>query len=169
MSFLTTARGWFENSAPHRWYLGREPGERPVILAVLAALVVVLAWTLVWKPISDWRNLEANRYQNAQQLWDFMQANEAAARTRGSQASGGGSQRSLMPVITRTANVQGLRLNRIQPEADGAVSVVIQGQAFNTVLSWLSALLENNSVSVQRISVDAEGQPGIVNAQIRLL
>ncbi|MCB1685851.1 MAG: type II secretion system protein M [Pseudomonadales bacterium] len=169
MSLISSVGTWFENSAAHRWYLGREPGERPLILAVLTALILVLAWSLLWKPISDWRDLEANRYQNAQELWDFMQANEAAARARGSQASGAGSQRSLLPVITRTANVQGLRLNRIQPEADGAVSVVIQAQAFNTVLSWLGALLENNSVSVQRISVDAEGQPGIVNAQIRLL
>jgi len=167
MSMLTSTASWLGNNAVYRWYLGREPGERPVIAGLAALLVLLLLWLLIWKPTSDWRDLAVNRYQNAQDLMDYMQANETAARARKSSSTG--AQRSLLPVITRTANVQGLRLNRIQPEADGAVSVVVQAQAFNTVLSWLNALQENNNVTVQRISVDAEGQPGIVNAQIRLI
>ena len=167
MSALAGVANRFASSAVYRWYLGRESSERPIIAGLAALLIVLLLWLLIWKPTSDWRDLEANRYQNAQELMDFMQANEASARARKTSATG--AQRSLLPVITRTANVQGLRLNRIQPESDGAVSVVVQAQAFNTLLSWLNALQENNNVSVQRISVDPEGQPGIINAQIRLI
>ena len=74
-----------------------------------------------------------------------------------------------MPLITREANAQGIRLNRLQPESDGAVSVVLQAQPFNTVVEWLDRLQKTHSIEVQRISLDAEGQPGLVNAQIRLI
>ena len=57
----------------------------------------------------------------------------------------------------------------LQPESDGAVSVVLQAQPFNTVVEWLDRLQKTHSIEVQRISLDAEGQPGLVNAQIRLI
>jgi type II secretory pathway component PulM len=100
-----------------------------------------------------------------------MQANESRARARVSQPGSGGasSERSLLPLVTREANTLGIRLNRLQPEADGAVSVVVQAQPFNTVVQWLDRLRTAHNIDVQRISVDAEGTPGLVNAQIRLI
>ena len=85
-----------------------------------------------------------------------------------SQQSGGGGQRSLLPTITGTAAAEGLTLSRLQPESNGAVSVVLQAQRFNAMVRWLDGLRENNGVTIQRVSVDAEGQPGYVNAQLRL-
>jgi general secretion pathway protein M len=96
-----------------------------------------------------------------------MQANEANARQ--SAASGGSSpSRSLLPVITRVANSRGLRLNRLQPESDGGVSVVLQAQPFNAMLQWLSDLENQHNVTVARVALDAEGKPGLVIAQLRL-
>jgi type II secretory pathway component PulM len=74
----------------------------------------------------------------------------------------------LIPIITRSADALGLKLARLQPEAGGVVSVVIQGQPFNDVVRWLAALEENNGVQVDRASIDAGDLSGIVNAQIRL-
>ena len=153
-----------------RWYVGREPHERPVIAGVALLIVAALFWITIWKPISDWRLMETNRYQNAQNTWEWIQANEANARARASQVSAAGAgERSLMPLVTREANAQGIRLNRLQPESDGAVSVVLQAQPFNTVIQWLDQLQKTHNIEVQRISVDSEGQPGLVNAQIRLI
>ncbi len=153
-----------------RWYAGREAHERPIIAGLVCLILASLFWLAIWKPISDWRVLEANRYQNAQSTWEWMQANEANVRSRARQsASTPDSERSLMPLVTREANAQGIRLNRLQPESDGAVSVVLQAQPFNTVVQWLDRLRQAHSIEVQRISIDAEGQPGLVNAQIRLI
>ena len=63
---------------------------------------------------------------------------------------------------------EGLVLSRLQPESNGAVSVVLQGQEFNAVIRWLHRLQETNGVSIQRVSLDADGRPGYVNAQLRL-
>jgi general secretion pathway protein M len=159
-----------QGTAAWRWYAGREPHERPVIAGLVFLVIASLFWIAIWKPISDWRLLEANRYQNAQSAWEWMQANEANARARARQSANvPASERSLMPLVTREANAQGIRLNRLQPESDGAVSVVLQAQPFNTVVEWLDRLQKTHSIEVQRISLDAEGQPGLVNAQIRLI
>lgn len=153
-----------------RWYLGREPQEQRVILALTILVVVALLWVMVWKPVSDWRETSDNRYQNAQAQLDWMKANEergrAVARASSGSANTGG--RSLLPIITRSAQAQGIQVNRLQPESNGVVSVSIQGQPFNDLLRWLHQLQENNGVDIVRVAVDAQDSPGIVNAQIRL-
>jgi general secretion pathway protein M len=171
MSLVDSWSQRLQTTGAWRWYASREPHEQPIIAVLAIAIVAAVLWLAVWKPISDWRTLEANRYQNAQTTWEWIQANEAAARerARAADAASGGSDRSLLPLVTREANSRGIRLNRLQPEGDGAVSVVVQAQPFNAVVEWLVRLQEAHSIDIQRISVDAEGEPGMINAQIRLI
>lgn len=158
----------FLASSAGRWYAGREPNEQRVIAALAALIVLAVLWLAVWKPISDWRSVAHNRYQNAQAQLDWMHANESRARALAAGNTRSGGQRSLLPVITRAAQAQGVQVNRLQPESGGVVSVSIQTQPFNDVLQWLHQLEENNGVTVLRLAADAQSQPGIVNAQIRL-
>ncbi|MFP6817409.1 MAG: type II secretion system protein M [Pseudomonadales bacterium] len=159
----------FAISSLGRWYFGREPQERIVIASLAAFIAILLLWASVWKPISDWREIEDNRYRNAQSLLDWVQANEARARAVAkTQQNDGGANRSLLPTITSSAAAEGLTLNRLQPETSGAVSVVLQAQRFNALVRWIDQLQVNNGVTLQRVSVDGEGRPGYINAQLRL-
>ena len=168
MSILRTLTQRFQASGPGRWYRGREPNEQRVVLALTGAALITVLWLGIWKPVSDWRSVEHNRYQNAQSLLDWMHANEARAREAAGSGASPGGNRSVLPVITRSAEAQGIRLNRLQPESNAVVSVVIQAQPFNDVLGWLHQLQESSGVTIQRLSIDAEGTSGLVNAQIRL-
>jgi len=157
------------SSSVGRWYYGRERSEQLIISAVAALVVVSVLWLGVWKPVSDWQVLEANRHENAQQLLDWMRKNEQAAKQAaraGNQANRGG--RALIPVITRAADAHDLRLNRLQPESNGVISVVLQQQSFNQIIKWVAQLNENNGVSIERASFDSQDAPGYVNAQLRL-
>jgi len=156
------------DSAAGRWLVGRERSEQRVIVGLAAATVLTVLWLGIWKPVSDWREVEANRFRNAQATLDWMRANEARARELAATRSAQGGERSLMPMITRSAEVQGVQLTRLQPEAGGSVSVVLQAQPFNEVVRWLYQLEQNNGVSVARVAFDADTNPGFVNAQIRL-
>ena len=151
--------------------MGRERQERLVILVFSSVVGVLLLWSLVWKPVSDWREIETNRFERAQSVLDWMHANESRARAAAARATEprGGSGPSLIPVITRAADAQGLTLNRLQPETNGAVTVLLQAQPFNQVMEWLHNLQENNGVTILRISIDTQGEPGYVNAQLRIL
>ena len=167
MSVIANLQQRLSSSGIGRWYHSREPNEQRIVLALTVLVAVTLLWALIWKPISDWNTLERNRYQNAQAELDWVRANEQRARAAASTGNGPTGGRSLLPIITRSAEAQGIRVNRLQPESGGVVSVAIQGQPFNDLLRWLHQLQENNGVTVLRLAVDAEGRPGIVNAQIR--
>jgi len=164
---LETLKSQIAGSGVMRWYQGRDPQERPIIAGLAALIVLSLLWLMVWKPLADWRETSENRFTNARVTWDWMQANEGRARQLAS-SGGPSTERSLLPVITRLANSHGLTLNRLQPESDGGVSVVLQAQSFNAMLQWLDELENQHKVAVQRVSLDAEGNPGLINAQLRL-
>jgi len=132
-------------------------------------VALTVLWLGVWKPVSDWRATAHNRYQNAQAEFDWVRANESRARELAGAGGGRGTgPRPLLQIITRSAQTQGVQVNRLQPEGNGAIAVSIQGQPFNELLRWLHSLEENNGVAVLRLAVDADDGPGLVNAQIRL-
>lgn len=162
-AFITATR----HSAAGRWYFGRERHEQQIIAGVGALVLISVIWVGIWKPVSDWQTLEANRQQNAQQLLDWMRANEKQALASGQNNANKGS-RALIPVITKAAVAHELKLNRLQPESNGIISVILQKQSFNQIVQWVSQLDENNGVSVNRASFDSQDDPGYVNAQLRL-
>jgi general secretion pathway protein M len=152
-----------------RWYGGREPNEQRIIAGLALAVALTVLWLGVWKPVSDWRSTADNRYQNAQAELDWVRANESRARALAESGGGRGTgARPLLQIITRSAQAQGIQVNRLQPEGNGAIAVSIQGQPFNELLRWLHSLEENNGVAVLRLAVDADDRAGLVNAQIRL-
>ena len=159
----------FRTSAAGRWYGAKERTEQRVILGLIAIIVISLLWVAVWKPVSDWRELAVNRQQNAQSLHDWLRANETAARQAATSRTGNTQgRRSLTPLVTKAAAAHQITVNRLQPEANGIVSVSVQRQPFNKIISWISQMEENNGVSVERASIDGVDAPGFVNAQIRL-
>ena len=149
-----------------RWFYGRELSEQRILAGLGGFIVITILWAAVWKPVSDWREVSVNRQQNAQQLHDWLLANESAARKAASIKPN--QSRSLTPIITRTASAHEISVSRLQPESNGVVSVVLQQQSFNKIISWVAQMEENNGLSVARASLDSVEEPGFVNAQIRL-
>jgi len=169
MKYIDTSLAAFRNSSAGRWFFGRERNEQWILGGVAILFIVGLLWASVWKPISDWRTVEVNRKQNAQQLLDWLGANaQAAKQATSAGASAAQGSRALIPVITRAADAHDLKLNRLQPESNGVISVVLQQQSFNQIVGWIAQLDENNGVSIDRASFDSQDSPGYVNAQLRL-
>lgn len=169
MSQLTARlmRSWQESSAG-RWYQAKERSEQKILAIVAAIVVFSLLWLLLWKPITDWRDVSDNRFQTAQTTLSWMQANEQRARASADVASPSGAERSLVPLLTRAAQSLDLKLNRLQPRSDGGVTVAIEGQTFDNVLAWIAGLQENNAISVTKVSINHKDEPGLVDAQIDL-
>lgn len=158
----------FRQSGIGRWFHGREQNEQRIIAGLTALVVIAVLWAGVWKPVADWRFVETNRQQNAQQLLDWLRVNEQAAKQAGASTASNRGSRALIPVITKAADAHNIKVNRLQPESNGVISVVLQQQSFNQIIEWIAQLDENNGVSVERASFDSQDLPGYVNAQIRL-
>jgi general secretion pathway protein M len=158
----------FSNSGLGRWFYNREHNEQLIISGVAVLVLVAILWTVVWQPVADWRAQEVNRQQNAHQLLDWLKANEQAARQASRAPAQNQGGRALIPLITKAANAHDLKLNQLRPESNGVISVVLQQQSFNKIVSWIAQLEENNGIVVERASFDGQDAPGYVNAQIRL-
>ena len=89
---------------------------------------------------------------------------QASGQNQGS----GPQQKSLIPLVTAGANLRQLKLNGLQPEQDGSVSISLQSQSFDQSLRWMVDLETNNHLLIDRISVDRTENVGLVNIQLRV-
>ena len=157
------------SSAAGRWFAQKEQSERLILIALAAAMAVLFLWLGLWRPLADWQSREASRHLQAQNLLAWLQANQSRLRAAGEQDEGGPqTSRPIIPIVTRAADAKGLEVSRLQPESDGVISVVLQDQKFNDLMAWIAELHDAEGVRVVRASVDSQGEPGYVNAQIRL-
>ena len=169
---MNLLRNWvtlIRDSQPARSFYARDVSERRIIVGLAILVTTSLLWMWVWQPVSDWQQAAAQRHTEAQQLVDWIRINETALRqsVQGNDRAGQG-RRAIIPIITRAATTHALTLNRLQPESNGMISVVLQRQSFDQIIKWLSQLHENNEVYVVRASFDRVDAEGYVNAQLRL-
>ena len=158
----------FNASTLGKWFNGREQTDRLVIGSLVLLVIFAVLWLGIWKPVSDWRAVEANRYETAQRNLDWLRANENRARQAARSGAARTRNQSLLTLINSTAEAQSLKLTRYQPDGSGGVSVVLQAQPFDNVMRWLVEMQRKHSVNVIRVSIDAEGTAGLVNGNLKL-
>ena len=100
--------------------------------------------------------------------WMRSVAPEIAANSS-FRAPGGGGQ-SLLVIVDRSARESGLAsaLAGSDPAGPGGLSVRLQKAPFDTLISWLARLGQQNGIRVDTASIESAGSPGLVNASIVL-
>jgi len=116
----------------------------------------------------EYRDSQTLRYERAQSLIDWVSLNKSALQASGLSKGASPQQKSLIPLVTAGANLRQLKLNRLQPEQDGSVSISLQSQSFDQSLRWMVDLETNNRLLIDRISVDRTENVGLVNIQLRV-
>lgn len=161
---------WKQTPAAH-WLDALEARDRAIVLGLVTALITALLFLGIWSPLQGWSSNEHARYERQLALREYLRVNEAAARAAGrkEEGPGEGDGGSLLTLVANTAAASGIQLTRYQPDAGGGVSVVLQGQDFNAILGWLTAMEQQRQVRVRQMAVDAFGEPGRVNARINLI
>jgi len=158
----------FRGSSAGRWFSGLQPNERTMVTALAALLVLTVLYTGVWSPLNEWSNRADALYQRQLAVLDWMRLHENEAKAAGQRPNATHEGGSLPTVVANSAARAGLQLLRYQPEA-GGISVVLQNQSFDAVIAWIADLEQTDHVSVKQISVDAQTEPGMVNARITLI
>jgi general secretion pathway protein M len=77
---------------------------------------------------------------------------------------------SLLVVVDRSARESGLgnTLAGSEPAGPGSLNVRLQKAPFDTLISWLARLSQQNGIRVDSASIESAGGPGLVNAAIVL-
>ena len=167
--FETLHQQW-QASSLARTYAALTERDRLAVLGLAAFLGLVVLYLGIWAPAHDWNVAADARYQRQFGVLQWMRANEENARAaaRSSAAAQGGGNSSMLTRVSSSANRAGVKLTRFQPEGGGGVAIVIQNQPFNAVLRWLDELARDR-IQVRQLSLDRQGQSGLVNGRIKLI
>jgi type II secretory pathway component PulM len=100
--------------------------------------------------------------------WMRSVAPELAANGGLRAASGQGQ--SLLVIVDQSAREAGLAsaLAGSEPSGPGGLSVRLQKASFDTLITWLARLGQQNGIRVDTASIESAGGPGLVNAAIVL-
>lgn len=158
----------FRESVIGRWFVSLEPNERTMVSGLFAFLCVVVLYLVIWRPLSEWSSHADAQYRRQLAVVDWMKLHEKEARAAGQHAEGARESGSLLTTVANSAAHAGIQLLRYQPEG-GGVSVVLQNQSFSALISWIAQLEQDSHVSVRQISIDGQGENGLVNARIILI
>ena len=158
----------FRESLIGRWFVSLEPNERTMVSGLFVFLCVVVLYLGIWRPLSEWSSNADAQYRRQLAVVDWMKLHEKEARAAGQRADGARESGSLLTTVANSAAHAGIQLLRYQPEG-GGVSVVLQNQPFSALIAWIAQLEQDSHVSVKQISIDGQGENGLVNARIILI
>ena len=141
--------------------------ERRMVLlgAVLVPLLFIVAVLL---PLDHSVSQTHARLVKKRTDLEWMQsvAGEIAVAPRPPSAGG----ESLLVIVDRSARESGLAgaLAGSEPAGPAGLSLRLQKAPFDTLVSWLARLSQQNGIRVDSATIDGAGVPGLVNAALVL-
>jgi general secretion pathway protein M len=151
------------------YWRGLAPRERLLLGAGGALAAILLLYALLWTPLQrDLDRLRANLPHEYEQLqWMRAQAGRIKVlRASPPVVPSGG----LLSFVEQSAQAYSIRPNikRVEPQGQNAVSLAIDGVAFNSLIEWLANLQKQGGVRIENASLEPQPTPGVVNARLLL-
>ena len=151
------------------WYRAQSPRDQRVA-AVGAALVLLLVILGIFVPLDTSVAHATTRVQHKESDLAWMRSVADELARAPNSVTTPTSQRSLIVVIDTSARESGLgsALNSSEPSGPGALRVRLDKAPFDTLVTWLARLSQQNGIRVESGNIDAAGVPGLVNAGLVL-
>ena len=149
------------------WYYGHNQRDQRILRYLLVVVLIFLFWLLCIKPVTDWNFEQKTSAANAYRVLSIINSHSNQLKgTLTEKAFTSAKHESLIPIITKTAGLRKIQLNRLQPDSDTSVTVFIENQSFNSIIKWIAQLEENNRVVVNRLNIESDEATNNVTAQI---
>ena len=151
----------------NNWYLSHTRRDQLTIQTVSALVVISLFWTIIFQPLLDWHNQQKDNERSTYALLSTIKNNANELVKLKTNSNGvSTNNKAIIPIITKTANLNKIQLSRLQPGSDDAVVVYLEKQGSSSVLKWVVQLKENNKIHINSINIESEEANGLVSAQI---
>ncbi len=152
-----------------KWFLQRSAREQLILVAAAIGLSLFLSIAFVLSPLAA-KNQElvsANRGLATDLAW-LQQATADFSLLQRSRGGDTGKERNLAQATETAARARGIRIDRLQAGKNGGVQVWLKNTEFSRVARWFHDLEYKGDTIIQKISIIAARDAGLVNVQARL-
>ncbi|HXL83865.1 MAG TPA: type II secretion system protein M [Casimicrobiaceae bacterium] len=148
-----------------QWWQLRSPAEHTVWLVVGGIALVLLAWVLIWQPLTrDTERLERRLIEQRTTLATARrQADEIAALAR---STADPSPRDARSDVESALARQGLKATAIDRGDDQRLRVTLDAVSFAALTSLLEALQRDARLNAVDLTATARVEPGQVRAEM---
>ena len=152
------------------WYLSHTNRDQTVIKLVPILVLLAFIWAIILQPFLNWHAQQKSTERLMYSLLTTIKNNTDKLVQSKSDFNGTSTRNTaIVPVITRTANLNKIKLSRLQPESDDAVIVYLEDQRFSSVLRWILQLRENNTIRISSANIESEEVGGLITAQLSFI
>lgn len=158
---MTAVKTWWMGlSDREHWLLGAL-GATVVLLALVQfALMPLLAWRAEQYRLLDLVRRDAQLVQSAAAAAQKLKGlNTGPART---------SETPLRQAVGSSANALGLAISRIQPDGQTGLTIWVEAITAPVFFRWCHELYEHYGIRATRVSLQSEGDQGLVRVQLSL-
>jgi general secretion pathway protein M len=136
-----------------------------LLLIFLLLVFVVFALLL---PAGNYNSRAQSHYQTAFENLQWMQQNKARVSDSMLQKSQRDDGQSLLGVANNLSKGYQLSFKRYEPVGENGLSLWMDNIVFNNLILWLERLEKRHGINVQEISVEGQGEQGLVNVRLVL-
>ena len=160
------------NSTVHQWYVSKSESDKRILKLLAGLSLPLICYVGMWMPLNNYVDTQQRQAYLAQSTADWLVVNRMALEAVATSAESGnpnpGGDQPTISQITNSAAELKITLSRLQPEADGSVSVALEQQSFNAVAQWLASIEREQGFTIDRASLDRTSESGLINAQLRI-
>lgn len=151
-----------------QWFERFNVREQLSLLALATALLLYLAYMLLWKPLDVQR--EDMQLRNAATAVSLQRVDGMVSEILALRENEGGNtqRRNLATVVNQTTAASGLAVSRLQPNSRGEIQVRLEGVEFGALAGWLYEIEYGQALIVREVSLTQSGSAGRVDATVRL-
>ena len=152
------------------WYLSHTTRDQTIIKFVSILVLLTFVWTIIVQPLLNWHTQQKSSERLMYSLLTTIKNNtNELVQTKNDFNKTNNRNVAIIPIITRTANLNKIQLSRLQPESDDAVVVYLENQRFSSVLRWILQLRENNEIYISSANIESEEVDGLVTTQLSFM
>lgn len=147
------------------WWNAHSENERRFMALLGCAILVVILWLGVWRPID--RALAAGWERQGAALDRHASVRAGVDALRRLPASGQGARAPIDQLVGQSAAEAGFTLDRAAAQGEGRMAVTIGSARMPALMGWLAGL-EGKGVLAETISIAPGGTDGTVAVQALL-
>lgn len=135
------AAQWQDSALARRWR-DLPPRDRLALSLLAAFLGAVLLYLLLWQPVQQRLDGARTAFEQERALYAYLQENAPLARSVALKPQVNLDPARLQGLVTASAAEQGLAIERLDSDGEGALQVSLQAAPFTQLLRWLDVLQE---------------------------